>query len=80
MLEDQRFSDHLGIRFEFNNVKNNRGKNHWKFNTSLLTDELFCKSLTQNLHENKIRSDTNIDPRHKWEQIKLLIKELCMLY
>jgi hypothetical protein len=68
-VEDQRFSDHLGIRFEFNSVKNNRGKSYWKFNTSLLTDELFCKALKQHLHENKIRFDTIIDPRHKWEQL-----------
>jgi hypothetical protein len=27
-----------------------------------------------------IRFDSNIDPRHKWEQIKLLMKEFCILY
>ena len=79
-VENARFSDHLGLRFDLNIVINNRGSGYWKLNTSLLSDEIFCTKLREFLNENTLKLQEIVDARMKWEYVKNLIKNFSMSY
>ena len=79
-VENARFSDHLGLRFDLNIVINNRGSGYWKLNTSLLTDEIFCTKLREFLNENTLKLQEIADARMKWEYVKNLIKIFSMSF
>ena len=68
-------SDHSPVKLSLKVTTNNfkRGRNYWKFNNSLLGNELFCNGLKREIETQK-NSIANIDPQMKWELLKFEIR------
>lgn len=42
-VDNNRFTDHLGIFFDLCTCENSRGAGYWKLNNALLQNKTFCK-------------------------------------
>lgn len=62
------YSDHWLVQMQFTVGKSNpRGRGVWKFDTSLLKSEAFCKEIKNFWHHWRTQKPTFSDPRVWWE-------------
>lgn len=73
-------TDHCLIKLKFQKSDNNiRNKGYWKFNSSLLYDEAFCKDIVDEL--NIIYENENITSYvNKWEFSKFKTRQIAIKY
>ena len=71
--------DHNAVSIKLKVKSKKRGKGYWKFNNSLLKDEVY-KSNIQNIIRKVNTEFKFFDKRMKWEMCKIKIKEFSMKY
>ena len=74
-----RLTDHRAVVMKCNIHVPCRGNNHWKFNTSILYDENYCKFIRDIIHStyNDVSLD-GVSASVKWYVLKLRIKEISI--
>ena len=74
-------SDHSAINLELKFLPDTpRGPGHWKFNTSLLEDPIYCNSLEQNALQWMNNYMDIEDKNIKWELLKYEVRKFSMQY
>ena len=64
-------SDHSSILISFSkNKQNNKSSRFWKFNNSLLSDDIFKEELKQHIENIKNDNELSNDPQIKWEFLR----------
>lgn len=73
------YSDHSLVQMQFMVGKSNPcGRGVWKFNTSLLKSEAFCKEIKNFWHHWRTQKPTFSDPRVWWDVGKYSIKQCAI--
>ena len=72
-------SDHRLVHLLYNVSHVKRGPSYWKFNESLLRDELFVNQLNDFIDTFQ-NDNTDLDDQLKWDLCKLKIREFCIEY
>ena len=73
-------SDHSPVFMSLGkSAENNRGKGTWKFNNSLLNDDIFQNSMLEKITE-ILLTENNQNPQLKWEFLKYEIRKFCIKY
>lgn len=73
-------SDHIALIFKCEISSNSRGKGYWKLNTSVLFDIQYCKIINDFLLNLPDDIKLEMNPKTKWELIKLKVKNLSISY
>ena len=74
-------SDHSPILIFFSKDKqNNRSSGFWKFNNSLLSDDIFKEELKQHIQNIKNDNELSNDPQIKWEFLKYQIRKFTIRF
>lgn len=71
------FSDHRLVAVKIRPCPHPKGKGFWKFKTSLLHCEEFCKALGSTIEEAVIQAK-DLSPQMRWEFIKFSIRECAI--
>ena len=77
-VNNNRLSDHLGLRLDLIIEQNKRGPGYWKMNTSILLDKDYCTSIKQMLMEKELEINAIECPHERWENVKYLIKQVSV--
>ena len=73
--------DHLPILISFSKIKqNNKSSGFWKFNNSLLSDDIFKEQLKQHIQNIKNDNELSNDPQIKWEFLKYQIRKFTIRF
>ena len=70
--------DHKAIRVQLQLENDNRGPGLWKFNNSLLEDEIYVKLITDSYAVIQNKYSGIEDKRLKWELIKMEIRGITI--
>ena len=74
-------TDHSAIILKFSGFEGSqRGRSYWKFNNSLLTDNVFLGVMREKIDESSAVDYFHDDPRLGWEFMKYEIKEFTRKY
>ena len=74
-------SDHSPILNSFSKEKqNNKHSGFWKFNNSLLSDNIFKEKLKQHIQNIKNGNEFSNDPQIKWEFLKYQIRKFTIRF
>ena len=74
-------TDHSAIIIEFKQSQQfQRGKGYWKFNSSLVNDESYVKSLKENIENWRSEIEEVNDSRLKWEYLKYKIRDFTIIF
>lgn len=77
-VNNNRLSDHLGLRLDLIINQNKRGSGYWKMNTSILLDKDYCTNIKQMLMEKELEINAIECPHERWENVKYLIKQVSV--
>ena len=74
-------SDHSPVLISFSKDKqNNKSSGFWKFNNSLLSDDIFKEELKQHIQNIKNDNELSNDPQIKWEFLKYQIRKFTIRF
>ena len=74
-------SDHSAITLSLNGVEDSsRGPSFWKFNASLINDQVYCDLLHTNFKEWLEEFNEVVDRRVLWDLLKYKIRQLTINY
>ena len=74
-------TDHSAITLDFNSLSDQpRGPSFWKFNSSLLEDEVYINLMKDNFANWKEEFYSSNDPRAAWDWIKYLVRKETIDY
>ena len=75
------WSDHSAVTLSIKHLpKAKQGNSHWKFNSSLVEDQLYVDTMCNNLREWLFKYNEIQDDRVKWELLKYEIHKFSMSY
>lgn len=79
-ISNVRMSYHITLIFKCEISSNSRRKGYWKLNTSVLLDIQYCKIINDFLLNLPDDIKLEMNPKTKWELIKLKVKHLSISY
>ena len=76
-ISEMGFSDHKAVTLNIDFSSFQRGPSYYKFNVSLLHDEMLVKEINSEIERIKM---LDLEPHLKWEYIKVSIKDIANSY
>ena len=74
-------TDHLAVTLELRSSQNtSKDPSHWKFNTSLLTDNIYTEKIVTLINECKSSFENINNPCLLWEYLKFRVREFTINY
>ena len=70
-------SHHSPIKIKFKSLNTMKGKDCWKFNNSLLDDNIFVQNMKSKINKTIPIINSYYDPRVGWEYSKYRVKGIC---